>query len=156
MERLAVCRMRVESVRKLDSRRPEWTSLDPVEVGAGKPGEHLNAEIGDKAVPEISDGDVGDILGAGLDDGYDHDGGGDPVDHLLALADEHIVGRPLDQERYSPGGRCSEQHGGRGNQQESNARPQMLPPNAPYDLPSGIVDLELVGAPRDDVRVPEQ
>ena len=78
--------------------------LNPVEIGAGQPGEHLNAEIGDEAVPEIGDGDVGDIFGEGLDDSYDHDGGGDPVDHLLALADEHIVGRALDQKRYGSGG----------------------------------------------------
>ena len=130
--------------------------LDPVQIGAGKPGEHLDAEIGDEAVSEIGDGDVGDIFGARFDHRHDHDGGGDPVDHLLALADEHVVGRPLDQERNGAGGGRGQQHGGRGNQQEPKAGPQMLPPDASHDLPGRVVDLELVGAPRDDVRVPEQ
>ncbi len=37
--------------------------LDPVQIGARQLGEHLQAKIGDEAMAEIGDGDVGDIFG---------------------------------------------------------------------------------------------
>ena len=85
--------------------------LDPVQIGARQLGEHLQAEIGDEAMAEIGDGHVGDIFGHGLDDGHDNDRRGDPVDHLLILGDEHIVGGSLNKERDGAGGGGGQQHG---------------------------------------------
>ena len=73
----------------------------------------------------------------------------------LAGSNEHVVGGPLDQEGNGAGGGRRQQHGGRGNDQEPDAGPQMLPPDAPNDLPGRILDLEFVGAPRDCACVPE-
>ena len=130
--------------------------LDEAQIGAGEPREHLDAEIGDEAVAEIGDGDVGDIFGDRLDDGHHHDCGGDPVDHALVLGDEHVVGRPLNEEGDGAGGRGGEDHGQRGEQEQAEAGPQMLPPDAQEDLGGRVLDLELVGAPRDRAHVPEQ
>ena len=85
--------------------------LDPAQIGARELGEHLDAQIGDEPVAEIVHRDVGDIFGDRLDDGHDHDGAGDPVDHLLVLADEHVVGGPLDEEGDGAGGCRGQQHG---------------------------------------------
>ena len=108
--------------------------LDEAEIGAGELGEHRDAEIGDEAVAEIGDGDVGDIFGDRLDDGDDDDGRGDPVDHLLVLGDEHVVGGLLDDEGNGAGRRCGQDHGERGKQQQAQARAQMLVPDAHDDL----------------------
>ena len=72
MERLAVCRMRLASLRK-PKQTPGMDGLDEGEVGPGELGEHLDAKIGDEAVAEIGDGDVGHIFGNRLDDGHHHD-----------------------------------------------------------------------------------
>ena len=60
----------VEKAREQPAR---MHGLDEGEIGAGKLREHLDAEIGDEAVAEIGDGDVGHIFGDGLDDGHHHD-----------------------------------------------------------------------------------
>ena len=111
MERLAVCLIRLASLRKPDKSRPECTVWMKERSARGELGKHLDAEIGDEAVAEIGDGDVGHIFGDGLDDGDDHDRGGDPVDHLLVLRHEHVVGGLLDDEGDGAGGRRREQHG---------------------------------------------
>ena len=95
--------------------------LDEVEIGAGELGEHRDAEIGDEAVAEIGDGDVGDIFGDRLDDGDDDDGRGDPVDHVLVLGDEHVVGGLLDDEGDGAGCRRGQDHGERGEQQQARS-----------------------------------
>ena len=130
--------------------------LDPAQIGARQLGEHLNAQIGDEPIAEIIHRDVGDIFGDRLDDGHHHDGAADPVDHLLVLADEHVVGGLLDEEGYGAGGRRGQQHGDRRDQQEPDAGPEMLLPDAPDDRAGRILDLEFVRAPRDRAGVPEQ
>ena len=150
--------MRVASLRKPESRRPECTVWMQVRSARGELGEHLDAQIGDEAVAEIGHGDVGDIFGDRLDDGHDHDGGGDPVDHLLRSWPTNTSSAVLlDEEGDGAGGRRGEQHGDGGEQQEPDAGAQMLPPDAHDDLARGvIVGLELVRAPRDHARVAEQ
>ncbi len=130
--------------------------LDPIQVGASQLGEHLQAKISDETMAEIGDGDVSHIFRDRLDDRHHHDGGDDPVDHLLVLGDEYIVGGPLDEEGDGAGSRRRQQHGDHGDGQQPDPRPQMLAPDAPHDLPGRIVDLKLVGAARDRVCVPEQ
>ena len=65
--------------------------------------------------------------------------GGDPVDHLLVLRHEHVVGGLLDEEGDGAGGRRGEQHGEAREQQQPEARAQMLPPDAHDDLARGVV-----------------
>ena len=147
MERLAVCLIRLASLRKPDEQPSGMHGLDEGEIGAVELRKHLDAEIGDEAVAEIGDGDVGHIFGDGLDDGHHHDRGGDPVDHLLVLRHEHVVGGLLDDEGDGAGGRRGEQHGEARKHQQPDARAQMLPPDAHDDFARGVVvGLEVVGA----------
>ena len=130
--------------------------LNPAEISARELGEHLDAEIGDEPVAEIGDRDIADIFGDRLDDGHHDDGGGDEIDHLLVLGDEHVVGGLLDEERDGAGGCGGEDHRGGGDREEADARAQMLAPDAHHDLSGRVLDLELVGAPGDGAYVPEQ
>ncbi len=143
----------VEEARQQPSRMHR---LDEAEIGAGELGEHLDAQIGDEAVAEIVHRHVADIFGDRLDDGHHHDGGGDEVDHLLVLGDEHVVGRPLDEERNGAGRGGGQDHGDAGDQQDPDPRAQMLAPDAHHDLLGRVLDLKLVPAPGDGADVPEQ
>ena len=84
--------------------------------------------------------------------------GGDPVDHLLVLRHEHVVGGLLDDEGDGAGGRRGKQHGEAREHQQPEARAQMLPPDAHDDFARGVVvGLEVVGtAPPGQSRVAEQ
>jgi len=130
--------------------------LDEAQIGAGKLAKHLDAEIGDEPVAEIVHRDIADIFGNGLDHRDHNDGGGDPVDHLLVLGDEHVIGRLLDEEGNGAGSRRRKDHGERGEQQQREPWPQMLAPDAQHDRASRIFDLELVGAPGNGADVSEQ
>ena len=130
--------------------------LDPVQVGTRQLAEHPQAKIGDEAMAEIGNGHVGDIFRHGLDDRYEHDRRRDPVDHLRVFGDEHVVGGSLNEERDGAGGRGGQKHGEEGDGKQPEPGPQMLAPDAKGDVLGGIVDLELVGAPRDRSCVPEQ
>ncbi len=58
-------------VEEAGEQPPRMHGLDPAQIGARELGEHLHAQIGDEAVAEIGDGDVGDIFGDRLDDRHD-------------------------------------------------------------------------------------
>ena len=112
MERLAVCRDQIGVVEKARQQPPRMHRLDEAEDRrSASLANIVDAEIGDEAVAEIGDGHVGDIFGDRLDDGHHYDGGGDPVDHLLVLRHEHVVGGLLDEEGNGASGRRGEDHG---------------------------------------------
>ncbi len=130
--------------------------LDEAQIGARELGEHLHTQIGDEAVAEIGDGDVGDIFGDRLDQRHGEDGGRDPVDRVRVLGGEHVVRRALDEEGDGAGSRRCQQHGQRSDHEQPEARAQMLPPNAPDDVAGRVMDVELVGRPADRASVSEE
>ena len=124
--------------------------LNPGEIGARQLAEHLYADIGNEPMPEIGDRDGCDVIGRRPNEGHEDNSGGDQVDHLHALADEHVIRGPLDKEGNGAGGDTREDHGHPGQNEKTEAWSQMLPPDAKHDLGGRIVfDLKRVGAAAD-------
>ena len=109
-------------VEKAREQSPECTFWIQFRSARESLREHLQAQIGDEAVAEIGDGDVGDVFRHGLDDRHDHDRRGDPVDHLRVLGDEHVVGGPLNEERDGAGRGGGQKHGERSERRAARSR----------------------------------